>query len=31
MSTLVKGDPDEAGLIKGAAKQVMAHVFGDGD
>jgi pyruvate dehydrogenase (quinone) len=29
MSTLVKGDPDEMGLIKGAAKQVMAHVFGE--
>ncbi len=31
MSTLIKGDPAEAGLIKGAAKQVMARVFGDAD
>jgi pyruvate dehydrogenase (quinone) len=28
-STLFKGDEDEAGVIKGTAKQVFAHVFGD--
>jgi pyruvate dehydrogenase (quinone) len=28
-STLFKGDEDEEGVIKGTAKQVLAHVFGD--
>jgi pyruvate dehydrogenase (quinone) len=28
-STLLKGDEDEGGIIKGTAKQVLAHVFGD--
>jgi pyruvate dehydrogenase (quinone) len=28
-STLIKGDEDEGGIIKGTAKQVFAHVFGD--
>jgi pyruvate dehydrogenase (quinone) len=30
-SMLVKGDPDEVGVIKGTAKQVFASVFGDSD
>ncbi|MCM8732380.1 thiamine pyrophosphate-requiring protein [Hephaestia sp. GCM10023244] len=30
-SMLAKGDPDEEGVIKGSAKQVLAHIFGDGD
>jgi len=30
-SMLVKGDPDEEGVIKGSARQLFAHVFGDGD
>jgi pyruvate dehydrogenase (quinone) len=28
---LIKGDPEEEGVIKGSAKQVLAHVFGDHD
>ena len=30
-STLFKGDEDEEGVIKGTAKQVLAHVFGDNE
>jgi pyruvate dehydrogenase (quinone) len=30
-SMLAKGDPDEEGVIKGSAKQILAHVFGDAD
>ena len=29
MSTLVKGDPDEAGVIKGSVKQILSHVFSE--
>jgi pyruvate dehydrogenase (quinone) len=28
-STMLKGDPDEIGVVKGTAKQVFASVFGD--
>ncbi|MGN6375927.1 MAG: thiamine pyrophosphate-requiring protein, partial [Sphingomonas sp.] len=28
-STLLKGDPEEGGVIKGSAKQLFAHVLGD--
>ncbi|QIG80233.1 thiamine pyrophosphate-requiring protein [Stakelama tenebrarum] len=28
-ATLFKGDPDQSGLIKGSAKQLLANVFGD--
>ena len=30
-SMLIKGDPEEAGVIKGSMKQVVAGVFGDKD
>lgn len=30
-SMLVKGDPDEGGVIKGAVKQVLSNVFGGDD